>query len=260
MIDLKNICFSYDTARGAETLHQVSLHFAPGTFYGIVGPNGCGKTTLIRLIARLNRPYSGTMSLNGQPYASYSRRQFAKMMALMPQDRHIPELTAEELIALSRFPYHAVHHRLTGEDRTAIRQAMELTGTEPFASRSLAALSGGERQRVYLAMLLAQDTPCILLDEPTTYLDIANQFAVMDILRAARDRGKCVIAVLHDLPLALEYCDRLMVMDGGQVKFEGGPADAAASGVLEQTFGVRCFPAAQGETSGYIFRPVNKKI
>jgi iron complex transport system ATP-binding protein len=251
MIELQNISFSYDR----EVLRDISLHFAPGCFCGILGPNGCGKTTLMRLLAGLTAPAQGSMTLCGRPYAAWRRRELARQLALLPQDRPVPELTVGECVALGRYPH---GNGRSADDRRAVAQAMADTGTEALRGRLVSQLSGGERQRVGLAMLLAQETPVVLLDEPTAALDAAHQFAVMDILRQARDRGRCVIAVLHDLPLALRYCDRVILLSGGQVRFAGKPAEAVASGALEAVFGVRCIPVPQGGEGAFFIGPSEK--
>ena len=251
MIELENLSFSYDRA----VLRGISLHFAPGCVYGILGPNGCGKTTLLRLLAGLAAPAQGTMTLCGRPYDAWRRRELARQVSFLPQERPVPEFTVEECVALGRFPYGGGH---TEADRRAVAQAMADTGTGALARRRMPELSGGERQRVNIAMLLAQETPVLLLDEPTAALDAAHQFAVMDILRRARDRGRCVIAVLHDLPLALRYCDRLVLLSEGQVHFIGTPAEIVSSGALEEVFGVRCIPVPEGGDGAFFIGPPEK--
>ncbi len=252
MIDLRHVSFSYDRA----VLRDISLHFEAGHLYAVVGPNGSGKTTLLRLLAGLNTADRGTTHLCGRPYEAWRRRALARQVSFLPQARPVPELTAAECVALGRFPHSGAQR--TEADRRAVSAAMTATDTTALSARRLTGLSGGERQRVYLAMLLAQDTPVLLLDEPTGGLDPRHQFMLMDILHRAQQQGKCVITVLHDLPLALRCCDRMVVLSEGQVQFAGLPTQALADGVLDRVFGVRCIPAAQGGPGACVVGPAEK--
>ena len=252
MIELNSVSFSY----GKKTVFRdLSVSFEPGTFYGIIGPNGCGKTTLIRLLCRLERPSKGAVSLNGAPLNSYGRKALAREVSLLPQFKTLPSVSAEELVSLGRYPHLGGFHALSQTDRDAVKEALQRAEASDLAQRNVATLSGGERQRVCTALLLAQNTPTVLLDEPTTYLDISHRFSLLQRLRELRTEGRCVIAVLHDLSLALRFCDRLLVLDGGTVKGFCTPEETVSSGVLDEVFSVRCLRAEADGTAEYVFVP-----
>lgn len=252
MIQIENLCFSY----GSHTvLQNLSASFVPGKFYAVLGPNGSGKTTLIRLLGRLMQPDSGKRSLNGKPYSAYGRKEFARKLALLPQSRPVPAISVQDLVSHGRFPYLDLS-RIPGKaDLEAVEQAMAAVNVKAFAQRDLRQLSGGERQRVYLALLLAQGTEYVLLDEPTTYLDASAQFAVMEYLRQMSQDGKCVIAVLHDLNLALSFCDELCLLDGGSMAAFGPPEEIVRSGMLDRVFSIRCRPVILDGKTEYMIRP-----
>ncbi len=252
MIEMRGVGFGY---RDKTVLKGIDLQLRRGELTAIVGPNGCGKTTLLRLMGRLSEPQSGELLLCSKPYSMYSRRNFAKNVALMPQTRTIPAMTVWEFVSHGRYPYLDFSQKLSQRDERAVALAMQKTETEAFAQRDLQQLSGGERQRAYLAFLLAQETPVALLDEPTTYLDIAAQYSVMRILGKMRDDGKCVTAVLHDLPLAMEFCDRVIVMNNGRICADGMPCELAQSDVWRTVFGVSCTEILCAGQKKYMFSP-----
>lgn len=224
---------------GKAILSDVTLQFERGVFYGILGPNGSGKTTLLRHLGGLLRTQKGAVLLDGTPLFSIPRKQLATRLSCLPQQQIVPDIPAETLVSYGRHPHLGFAQKLTDTDWETVRAAMQKTGTAEFAHRSLTTLSGGERQRVFLAMLLAQDTDFLLLDEPTTYLDIRHQFEIMALCRDLCRCGKTVIAVLHDLPLALSSCDRLIVLENGRCAAEGTPDLLYENGDLERIFGVR---------------------
>ena len=246
MIRAENLSFSYGDRL---VLSDLSFTLEDGVFYGIIGPNGSGKTTLLRLLTRLEHPLHGRLFLDNTPYPAFSPKELARRIALLPQGRELPVMTAEQLVACGRYPYEGFGGKLTHTDEQAILHGLERTQTLPLKDRPLSTLSGGERQRVYLAMLLAQDTPHLFLDEPTTYLDIGGQFQMMDLLATFTE--KCVTAVLHDLPLALEYCQKILVLNHGVLAGFGTPAELVRQGVIDRTFGITCTPLPQG---GYHIR------
>lgn len=252
MIEVQRVRFSY---RGAPVLRDISLRWRGGELCAIVGPNGCGKTTLLRLLSRLYAPDEGRILLEGRPFSEYVRRDFAQKVALMPQTRPVPEMCVQEFVAHGRYPYLGFSQKMALQDEQAVRKALCDAGAQQLAQRNLRELSGGERQRVYLALLLAQDTPVALLDEPTTYLDIATQFGVMHALCAMRQAGKCVVVVLHDLGLAMEFCDRIIVLQAGEVQADAAPQELSRSDVWERVFGIACVPLAHEGQTKYLFQP-----
>lgn len=252
MIECRSLSFSYGKN---EILHDLSLTFEPGVLYGVIGPNGCGKTTLIRLLCGLETPDRGSLRLNARPYCAYNRKELARQISLLPQARSLPSVSAWELVARGRYPYLGWTGRLCEKDRAAVDNALHKAGVEALADRDVTCLSGGERQRVCLALLFAQDTPYVLLDEPTTYLDVSHRFSLLSRMCELRNEGKCVVCVLHDLPLALRYCDRLIVMENGRLRACDTPKNLVACGILEEVFSVRCRTVeVDGETE-YLFSP-----
>lgn len=255
MIELKGLDFAYGDR---PVIQGASAAFKKGELWAVVGPNGSGKTTLLRLMGRLLSPERGTLFMDGKPYFQYGRREFARRLALLPQSRSTPAISVWDLVCHGRFPYLDLSRRLSRADTEAVRRAISSMGMEDYAPRRLSELSGGERQRAYLALLLAQDTPCVLLDEPTTYLDISSQFAVMETLRRMSGEGRCVVAVLHDLALALRFCDGLCVLDGGRVAACGTPGEMVKAGILDRVFQIRCEAAGVPGEREYVIRPAEK--
>ena len=239
---------------GADVVKGISLRFQPGEVTVLAGPNGCGKSTLLRAAARLLPLRGGQVLVDGVDTAGWSSRAFARQAALLPQSRPVPEITVEALVLHGRFPYLGYPRRYSREDREAARQAMERTGVAGLEGVPMAHLSGGQRQKVYLAMALAQDTPVLLLDEPTTFLDIAHQLELAETARTLAEEGKAVVMVLHDLNLALSCAHRVAVLEEGQLRRVGAPEEIYASGVLEKVFQVRVHSVetAKGERQ-YLF-------
>ena len=249
MLELRGIAASYG---GTPVLREVSFTVPKGSLTALIGPNGCGKTTLLRAAARQLPLLAGEILLDGRPVSSYGRTEFARKAAFMPQVRSVPAITAGALVAHGRFPHLGFSRRLRPEDRAAVQAAMEATGVADWANRDLRALSGGERQRVYLAMALAQDTDLILLDEPTTYLDPGRQFELLDLIASLPGRGKTVVMVLHDLSHALRYSTQLLLLEQGRLVQQGTPEELYAGGQLDRVFGIRSRRAPDGS---YYFLP-----
>ncbi|MBE6037677.1 MAG: ABC transporter ATP-binding protein [Anaerofustis stercorihominis] len=256
MIKLKNVNFSYE---GVSVLKNINYEFEKGRIYSVIGPNGSGKTTLLKLLGNLRECESGEVTLNGKNYSEYSRKEFAKNVASLPQSRNTPSIRARELVSHGRFPYLDISRKLSDEDKRIVEEALISSGAEEYSKKNLTELSGGERQKVYLAMLYAQMTDYVLLDEPTTYLDVVSQFVVMNSLKKMKGVGKCVIAVLHDISLAMKYSDELIVINHGRIAGSGNADEILDSGILKEVFGIdgKCVEV-DGEKE-YVFRPVTNE-
>lgn len=237
MIEAQNVSFSYAKK---DILKGVSLKLDNGKLYALIGPNGCGKTTLINLFARLSSPKDGEIFLNGTNYDSIDRKTFAQKVALLPQGRNIPNMSVYDFVSCGRFPYLDFTRKLNEKDKEIINSALEETDTKIFADKLLKKLSGGERQRVYIAMLLAQNTDHILLDEPTTHLDISAKFDIMNLLSKIKNDGKCVVTVLHDIEFALKYADEIILMSNGEIISKASAEETVNSDLFKSVIGVEC--------------------
>ncbi len=217
----------------------VDLDLPAGAFTVILGPNASGKSTVLRALARVLKPVSGEVLFDGRALAEYGTKELARRMGLLPQDAVAPEgMRVADLVSRGRYPHHTPLRRWTAADAEATRRALAATRTEELAGRAVDQLSGGQRQRVWVALLLAQQTPVMLLDEPTTFLDIAHQFELLDLLRGLNADGKTVIAVLHDLNQAARYADHLVLMKDGRVVATGAPADLITPERMQEVFGI----------------------
>jgi iron complex transport system ATP-binding protein len=221
---------------------DLDLEIPSGKVTAIVGPNGCGKSTLLRGLSRLLRPKDGRVLLGDQDVHRMPTKQVARAMALLPQSPVVPEgITVGELVARGRHPHHGLLRQWTREDDEVVAEALELTGTTHLVSREVTELSGGQRQRVWIAMVLAQRTDLLLLDEPTSFLDIAHQVEVLDLARdLSVDRGTTVVMVLHDLAMAARYADHLVAMRGGRVIAQGTPREVVTAETVCDVFGITC--------------------
>ena len=213
------------TGYGTPIVHDVSIHFPEGKVSALVGPNGCGKSTLLKCMARVLQPISGSVCLNDVPIHSLPTRQVAQQLALLPQGPIAPEgLTVRELVAQGRYPHQRLWRQWSRNDERIVTEAMHMTDTHVLADRPLNALSGGQRQRAWIAMVLAQSTPIILLDEPTTFLDLRVQVDLLQLLRTlAQEHGRTIVVVLHELNLAAAYADHLVMMHAGKLHVQGSP-------------------------------------
>ncbi|WP_208354327.1 ABC transporter ATP-binding protein [Pseudaestuariivita rosea] len=221
-------------------IQNLSLNIPDGKLTAIVGPNGCGKSTLLKAMARVLPLRSGRVLLDRRAVHSIPTREVAKVMALLPQGPVAPEgLRVRELVAQGRFPHQSLIRQWSHEDADAVERAMQATDTVQFADRPVDALSGGQRQRVWIAMVLAQETPILLLDEPTTFLDLKVQVDLMTLLRrVAHDEGRTLVVVLHELNVAAAFADRLVMMKDGAVAAEGPVGDVFTEGNLAEVFGL----------------------
>ncbi|ANZ19024.1 achromobactin siderophore transporter, ATPase subunit [Streptomyces noursei ATCC 11455] len=227
---------------GREVLGGLSFEVPPGEVTVIVGPNGCGKSTLLRILARLLRPASGTVCLDGRDIRTVPTRKVAAVLGILPQTPVAPAgIRVSELVGQGRYPHQGRLRRWGAEDEDAVAQALLATGTLELAERPVDELSGGQRQRAWIAMALAQRTGLLLLDEPTTFLDVPHQVEVLDLLTDLnRTNGTTVVAVLHDLNLACRYADRIVVMNGGTIVAEGPPSRIVDEELMRTVFGMDC--------------------
>ncbi|MFC3025245.1 Fe(3+) dicitrate ABC transporter ATP-binding protein FecE [Vibrio zhugei] len=237
MLETKNLQVSYgDTV----IIDELNLTLPKGKITALIGPNGCGKSTLLKALARINKPNHGDVWLNGTPLHQYQDKQLAREMSLLPQVLVTPEgITVRRLVEYGRSPYLSHWGKLGHADHAMVDKAMTETGISELAQHSVDALSGGQRQRAWIAMVLAQDTNIVMLDEPTTYLDLSHQTELMKIMRAMNEQGKTVIVVLHDLNQACRYCDHLVVLKQGQLVTQGAPEQVFTEALLEEVFSLK---------------------
>jgi iron complex transport system ATP-binding protein len=223
-------------------VEQLSLDLAPGRITAIVGANGCGKSTLLRALGRLISPAGGQIVLDGVGLSSRPTKQVARTIGLLPQSPVAPEgIAVTDLVGRGRHPHQRLLARWTARDYAVVADALAATGITELADRSVDELSGGQRQRVWIAMALAQETDVLLLDEPTTFLDVAHQIDVLDLLADLnRDRGTTIVMVLHDLNLAARYADELVAIVDGRVHAAGAPGDIVTPALVRDVFGLDC--------------------
>ncbi|QBF32542.1 ABC transporter ATP-binding protein [Thalassococcus sp. S3] len=225
----------------AAIVKDVDLHIAAGQITALVGPNGCGKSTLLKAFSRILKPKSGRVTLQGKPITSYTTRDVATRLAILPQGPVAPEgLTVTELVAQGRFPHQTLFRQWSAKDHEAVERAMALTDLVDFAERPVHSLSGGQRQRCWLAMVLAQDTPILLLDEPTTFLDLKVQVDLMALLsRIVAEDRRTILLVLHELNLAAAFAERIVMMRDGQIVAEGTGPEVIRPDELRRVFDLR---------------------
>ncbi|TCT05479.1 ATP-binding cassette domain-containing protein [Aquabacter spiritensis] len=225
---------------GRVLLEPVTLEIPARRVVGLIGHNGSGKSTLLKLLARQQPLTGGTIRFAGTPLAAWGHRSFARKVAYLPQQTPAAAgLLVRELVALGRYPWHGALGRVTAQDRAKVEEALVLTGLLPFRDRLVDTLSGGERQRVWIAMLVAQDPACLLLDEPISALDVAHQMEVLSLIqRLADERGIGVVVVLHDVNMAARFCDDIVALRAGRLLMRGGPDDIMDPDALETIYDV----------------------
>lgn len=225
-----------------EIVPGLSVTVPPGQITVIVGPNACGKSTLLRAMARLLVPSAGAVLLNGRSIQEMPTKEVAAVLGILPQSPTAPEgITVSDLVGRGRYPHQGWFRRWGAEDDEAVAQALLSTDVLELADRPVDELSGGQRQRVWIAMALAQRTDILLLDEPTTFLDASHQLDVLDLLTDLnRERGVTMVAVLHDLNLACRYADHMIAMKAGRILAEGRPVDIVTEELVGEVFGMRC--------------------
>ena len=240
MLAVEDIHFAY---RGSPVLDGLDLSVGEGELVGVVGPNGSGKTTLMRLISGVLEPSSGRIRLGGVDAATLSSSERARLVSVVPQDSQLPlGFSVLELVLMGRNPHLKLLQWEGDSDLEVATQAMKLTETLDLAERSLGALSGGERQRAVVAMALAQQAPLLLLDEPTSSLDLAHQTGIMDLVKSVQEkRGGGVLVAMHDLTLAAQYCSRIVMLADGRSYAEGLPRDVLTREVISKVYGAEVF-------------------
>ncbi|MCL2732576.1 MAG: ABC transporter ATP-binding protein [Actinomycetia bacterium] len=234
----ESVTLAYDRRTVAEDL---SVAIPDRSFTVIVGPNACGKSTLLRALSRLLKPAQGRVLLDGQAIGSLPARTVARTLGLLPQSSTAPDgITVAGLVARGRYPHQGLLRQWSAEDERIVEESMTATGVAALADRHVDELSGGQRQRVWIAMALAQQTPLLLLDEPTTYLDIQHQIDVLDLCADLHEQGRTLVAVLHDLNQAARYATHLIAMRDGRIEAEGRPGEILTAALVERVFGVSC--------------------
>ncbi|GEM75700.1 Fe(3+) dicitrate ABC transporter ATP-binding protein FecE [Vibrio sagamiensis] len=234
MIKTHQLSVSY----GKENIiHNLDLDIPEGKITALIGPNGSGKSTLLKTLCRVNKQFDGSLTVYDKSIKDYADKELSRYISLLPQVLTTPEdITARRLVEYGRSPYLSYWGRLTQDDHEKVDQAIAETQIEELLDKKVDALSGGQRQRVWIAMVLAQDTPIVMLDEPTTYLDLSHQVELMKLIQKLNAAGKTVIVVLHDLNQACRYCDHLVVLKKGQVTHQGTPKEIFTQSLLKDVF------------------------
>lgn len=238
-LEARSLTFGY---RDRTVGFDIDLLVPQGSFTVIVGPNACGKSTLLRTLSRLLKPSEGEVLLDGRRIATIPSRQIARSLGLLPQTSIAPDgITVADLVARGRYPYQSAFTQWSREDEVAVAAAMNATQTTGLSGRLVDELSGGQRQRVWVAMVLAQETGTLLLDEPTTFLDIAHQIDLLELFRDLNlNHGRTIVAVLHDLNHAARYASNIVAMSEGRIVANGTPAEVLTETIVEEVFDLPC--------------------
>lgn len=253
----ESVTLAYD---GTEIVRDLSVQIEPGSFTVIIGPNACGKSTLLRGLSRLLAPRAGRVVLDGRAIAELPAKEVARRLGLLPQTAIAPEgITVRELVGRGRYPHQGLFRQWSSADDVAVDEALAATATTELASRPVDALSGGQRQRVWVAMVLAQETGLLLLDEPTTFLDVAHQVELMELFAELNERGRTIVAVLHDLNHAARYASRIVAMRGGRILAEGTPAEVITSARVHEVFGLANVVVDDPVTGGPLVVPLRAR-
>jgi iron complex transport system ATP-binding protein len=253
----EGLTVGYDAAAVVERL---DLDIPDERITAVVGANGCGKSTLLRALARLIRPREGTVLLDGQAIRDMPSREVARRLGMLPQAPVAPDtLSVEELVARGRYPHQGLFRQWSPEDEAAVEEALVATAMTELRDRPIDELSGGQRQRAWIAMTLAQQTRLLLLDEPTTYLDLAHQIDVLDLLdRLVSERGRTVVMVLHDINQACRYADQLVAVRDGRVHAAGAPADIVDGAFIQDVFGLEAAVVEDPVTGTPLCLPISQ--
>lgn len=239
IIDVRGISAGY---QDRPILNEVSVTIPKGQVTSLIGANGCGKSTLLKTIARVLDPSAGSVIVDGRAIEEHSRKELARLMAVLPQAPAAPEgLSVRELVRFGRHPHRRLLSQASEEDERIVAQSLALAAMTEFADRGIEQLSGGQRQRAWIAMALAQQTPLLLLDEPTTYLDITHQLEVLKLLRRLNtSEGRTIVMVLHDLNQAARFSDYIVALGDGGVVAAGPPREVMTEEIIDEVFGLKC--------------------
>ncbi|UJW76947.1 ABC transporter ATP-binding protein [Rhizobium sp. SL42] len=238
---------------------DLTVSIPHGSFTVIVGPNACGKSTLLRALSRLLVPSAGQVILDGQNISALPAKEVARRLGVLPQSSIAPhDIAVVDLVARGRYPHQSLFRQWSKSDEDAVAAAMAATGVADLADRQIDELSGGQRQRVWIAMVLAQETPILLLDEPTTFLDIAHQIELLDLLADLNSQGRTVVAVLHDLNQACRYATHLIAMKDGAIAARGSPGDIVTQHLVESVFGISSMIIADPVTHTPLIVPMRR--
>ncbi len=255
---VEGVCYEYGDR---PVLRGFDLHAAEGEMVGIVGPNGAGKTTLFNLIAGVLRPSRGRVLVDGRDVGRLRDRERAKLVSVVPQNPELPlGFLAVDLVLMGRNPHLGLLDWPTESDLEKARRAMELTDVWELARREIGSMSGGERQRTLVAMAMTQEARVLLLDEPTSNLDLAHQTGIMDLIREVQQRrGGIVLVAMHDLTLAAQYCDRVVMLKGGRVYADGAPSGVLTPERIAEVYGARVFVAAHPQDGTPVVLPASSR-
>lgn len=258
-LEAKNLTLAYD---GAAIIRNLNLAIPAGKTTVLVGANGCGKSTLLRGLTRLLKPKSGQVYLDGKAIAKLQAKTVAKKMGMLPQSPIAPEgLTVKDLVAMGRYPYQSWMQQWSKEDEAKVAEALEITTMTELANRPLDSLSGGQRQRAWIAMVLAQDTDILLLDEPTTFLDLSHQVELLDLLdELQQSKGKTIVMILHDLNLSCRYADYLVAIQQGKVYATGTPEQVMTEEMVRDVFNLECRIVPDPLAATPMCIPIGRKV
>ena len=258
VLQAEKLSLSYDTT---PIIHSLDLETPSGQITALIGPNGCGKSTLLRGLARLLKPKVGSVLLNGHAIQTIPTKQLAKELGILPQAPVAPEgITVRELVAQGRYPHQDWFQQWSHADEDSLQKALTLTTLTHLADRAVDTLSGGQRQRAWIAMALAQETDILLLDEPTTYLDLAHQLEVLELLVKLNKEGKTIIMVLHDLNHAAHYADHVVVLADGRMIAQGTSYEVITEQIVRDVFGVESRVMAHPDTGKPLCLPLRRNL
>ncbi|MDI6411652.1 ABC transporter ATP-binding protein [Streptomyces albus] len=254
----QNLTLAYDQR---TIVRDLDVAVPDRSFTVVVGPNACGKSTLLRALSRMLKPAQGQVLLDGQDIAGMQAKALARTLGLLPQSSIAPDgITVSDLVARGRYPHQGLLRQWSRDDERVVAESMAATGVDGLGDRFVDELSGGQRQRVWIAMALAQQTPLLLLDEPTTYLDIAHQIEILDLCaRLHEEEGRTLVAVLHDLNHAARYATHLIAMRDGRIVAQGPPREVVTAGLVEEVFGMPCRVIDDPETGTPLVVPAARR-